>query len=48
MKLCILGGGGTAEGVAFYDEISLVDQGLVDETTTDPLKHIIAHVAQFA
>jgi putative membrane-bound dehydrogenase-like protein len=45
---CILGGGGLADGVAYFDDISLVDIGLVDETVSEPLKHVIAHVATLA
>ena len=45
---CILGGGGLADGVAWFDDISLVDLGLVDETVSEPLKHVIAHVANLA
>jgi putative membrane-bound dehydrogenase-like protein len=45
---CILGGAGTAEGVAYFDDLSLIDLGLVDETISEPFKHVLAHVANYA
>lgn len=45
---CILGGAGTAEGAATFDDLSLIDLGPIDETVSEPYKHILAHVASFA
>jgi putative membrane-bound dehydrogenase-like protein len=45
---CILGGAGTAEGIAYFDDLSLIDLGLLDETISEPFKHVLAHVANYA
>jgi putative membrane-bound dehydrogenase-like protein len=45
---CILGGGGTADGAAYFDDLSLIDLGPIDETVNEPFKLVLAHVADVA
>jgi uncharacterized protein len=40
---CILGGGAAATGTAWFDDLTLIDQGPADERIDDPLGAAVAH-----
>jgi len=41
---CVLGAGGSVRGAAWFDELILTDLGSSDETVSDPLSTVLAHV----
>lgn len=41
---CVIGGGGLAQGTAYFDEIVLTDLGPADETVAEPLSAVLGHV----
>jgi azurin len=40
---CLLGGGAAATGTAWFDDLTLIDQGPADERVDDPLGLAVAH-----
>jgi len=41
---CVLGSGGVATGTAWFDDLTLTEQGPADERVTDPLAATLLHV----